>query len=526
MYSDFDLFVYNTSNANGLQVAHAGLTNPITTAGTYCRGWDYNEAISSVKNKVVAYIKPTVQGGRFFAVPSTSTISIKSWIRHERVTTSATNFTDSARIGFGCKMPTEPDVGNPTQSIGGYTLEMISYHRFGADRNNFVLKATTSGDPIYAQNTYGWQGAESTLDGFGSPIVAQKWYRLRLDVSNIDANHDQLAAYHFTGTDEDNPLDWTYLMGFVANNTGIPGYSGFLPWGNPAGGNIGFFAHFETQILDNLDRSFDPKFDMFSVSVTDPGDAPAITVDGLGVFSGTKLFAQGADAVTAPTINKELRVSNVVDSTHFEVESENVRKFGTYTDVEIYPVASAEKTYSGPYVLDPNGGVSVSENVTTMTHSLAQGRQYSSIIVADATVFPDEEGFLVFGFGYEHQVGPVRYLGRYSDTELALDYNFEFTHDVPSDATVTLLTQKGPFGNGDNTGISTFNLTASNAGQIEAVKTLGEIISEGSNSTITVVYPGDRGLGNEGQPVTGSKIADTVRIWGSDDVDSDIASKE
>jgi hypothetical protein len=58
---------------------------------------------------------------------------------------------------------------------------------------------------------------------------------------------------------------------------------------------------------------------------------------------------------------------------------------------------------------------------------------------------------------------------------------------------------------------------------VAASDAIDDTIAAGIPMNKEVVYPGDRGLGNEGQPVKGShKIADKVRVWGGDDLGTEI----
>jgi hypothetical protein len=152
------------------------------------------------------------------------------------------------------------------------------------------------------------------------------------------------------------------------------------------------------------------------------------------------------------------------------------------------------------------------------------GQRYGSVEVADATQFPDAEGWLVFGFGYEYQVAPIKYLGRLSETTLAIDYGFKFPKEIPSGASVTRLLHKGAFNPEHPETIGALYITASPAGRVAAGNAVDVAVGAGVAVSKEITYPGDRGLGGEGLPAHGSnKLSDKVAVWGSNDLDAEIA---
>ena len=171
-----------------------------------------------------------------------------------------------------------------------------------------------------------------------------------------------------------------------------------------------------------------------------------------------------------------------------------------------------------PFLVDPDG-LAVTSVESTSTQTLYEGVSYTSLAVADATVFPDTPGWLVIGFGRSTQVAPVRYLGRKSATELLLDY-------VPikatnlSGASVILLANRGA---PDPAPDGMFCLTGQAQGRVAAVERLSADSASGLELNISIVYPGDKGLGGEGLGSTGSKCSDSVSVWGGDDLDAELA---
>lgn len=188
-------------------------------------------------------------------------------------------------------------------------------------------------------------------------------------------------------------------------------------------------------------------------------------------------------------------------------------------------VSATASTVPGPNSYDPSAGVAITGNESTTTQALNKGSQYASVSVADATQFPDAPGYICFAFGFSNQVTPVKYLGRLSNTSLKLDYNYVFPATVQSGAKVTLLYQKNPWVPANPQSVGSFYLTDSAAGRIAAESAISAVEAAGVTVNVSVTYPGDRGLGNEGRPASNNyKVTDAVEVWGSDNVDADLAT--
>ena len=186
------------------------------------------------------------------------------------------------------------------------------------------------------------------------------------------------------------------------------------------------------------------------------------------------------------------------------------------------PLASTELGDS-PFLHDPTTALAVTETATTLGQALEANHQYPSIQVASSADFPDERGFLVIGFGYGYQVGPVPYLGVGSSGQLLLDPSFTFPVAVPSGATVNLAVRlpddQMPHGDGD------FWLTPSPAGRAACESNIDDIAAGGRTIVKAVTYPSDIGLGGAGLPAHGvPRLTDAVEVWSSDDTDAEVAA--
>lgn len=183
---------------------------------------------------------------------------------------------------------------------------------------------------------------------------------------------------------------------------------------------------------------------------------------------------------------------------------------------KVYPMAAASDPQMGPFVAD-NEGFAITSTATTIANDIGQGTGLSVLEVASTLGFPNQESWLVTGFGYEYEAGPIRCLGVIDGTHLAIDRSFVFPSEVPAGASVTLLSYRGPYV--PDTGERTFALTDSVAGRIAASDFIDETAAAGIEVNKIVVYPGDRGLGGEGDPLTGLHLSDRVAVWAGDDVD-------
>jgi hypothetical protein len=76
--------------------------------------------------------------------------------------------------------------------------------------------------------------------------------------------------------------------------------------------------------------------------------------------------------------------------------------------------------------------------------------------------------------------------------------------------------------------MGSFYITDSPAGRIVAEDAVKAAAGAGINVNVTVIYPGDRGLGGEGLPTSGTyKLSDVVGIFGSSTPDADtVAARE
>jgi hypothetical protein len=92
----------------------------------------------------------------------------------------------------------------------------------------------------------------------------------------------------------------------------------------------------------------------------------------------------------------------------------------------------------GPNVWDTNASFVLSSLTSNITEEVRQGTNVKTLGIDAGNNIPDEEGFVIFGFGTENQEGPVRYLFKPNDNSMQIDpaYFFENTHAVGTAITV------------------------------------------------------------------------------------------
>jgi hypothetical protein len=141
------------------------------------------------------------------------------------------------------------------------------------------------------------------------------------------------------------------------------------------------------------------------------------------------LFQPGEDVYALGGLNGSFTVAEVIDAQNFTYQTPDRPGLTTNqnSSVTIKPMgAVAAGKDVGPFLLDQFDGVAVTGIEAEITMDLHEGQQYGTLEVSDASSFPDEEGWLVIGFGTGNSVHPVRYLGKLSNTSLILDYSFKF----------------------------------------------------------------------------------------------------
>ncbi len=261
-------------------------------------------------------------------------------------------------------------------------------------------------------------------------------------------------------------------------------------------------------------------------------DSYPIVVQAGGFDSGlaptsARLYVSAIDTVDGGGLNDIVfEVTSVVSATEFEIVTpNNLQFFDTNRGDPIvtgFYQAAAPANIPGPYIYSPDEGVAITDISTTIDAPMTAKTKYRHVLVDSALDFPDEEGWLVFGFGTAIQTGPIKYLGRESTGYLLIDYSSKFHYDLPLGTSVILLDHKGPFVPDNPEELGSLYITDSSSGRVAASETLDDLMAAGLTLHKTIVYPGDTGLGGAGYPATGQKLSDKVEVWAGNSIDAEM----
>lgn len=287
-----------------------------------------------------------------------------------------------------------------------------------------------------------------------------------------------------------------------------------------------------TEYLDLVDLTWKQSiaslpFTLDQAKAVPVGNTMLLTGGFKGVLSNdtNQWLIPATEQVGAGNLNGLHRVKTLNSSTSIVLDSDPDFS-GDFTQSilgSLTPTAAEISTIPGPYVLDPHSLIPITDVNTTLNQDIAPNGSYSELTVADTSGFDVNGGYLVIGYGTKDQIGPIKYTGIFTSTAIQLDASFIFPERINSGAVVTWLIGKSPFNPKNPEDLGLFYITASTSGRVAAEKTVHDIAGAGIDLELTVAYPGDRGLGAEGYPVSGTKISDKVAVWAGNDVDDEVS---
>jgi len=162
----------------------------------------------------------------------------------------------------------------------------------------------------------------------------------------------------------------------------------------------------------------------------------------------------------------------------------------------------------GPYIFDTSKPYVIG-STSTITTEVENSSSDSVIFVSDSSQFPDEQGFLVFGFGTSHEEGPVPYIAKPSNNSLLLDPSFVFTKKHPIGTDVSIIDQNSPIEINVDGSDYGFYITDVVSGRIYAEELINSIAAAGISLVFTIIYPNDVGLAK-----FGTATSDKTYVWG------------
>jgi hypothetical protein len=228
------------------------------------------------------------------------------------------------------------------------------------------------------------------------------------------------------------------------------------------------------------------------------------TTDGVLFFTPTRKTLNNKVAYAA-TYQTESRLLEIfVPATTKVVRRDNLG--ASYLQDE---TPSPDGIY-GPYLWDLSKGYIIGEeecNTTQVVDSSTEG----IIFVDDASEIPDDQGFLVFGFGTAKEEGPVPYLSRPSANSIIINptYNFRFVHE--NGTNISYVQQNSTYTPDSGGQDYAFYLTDEVSGRIYAEELIELVKATGIRLSVTVLFGNDEGFGK-----WGTESSEITKIYGPD----------
>jgi hypothetical protein len=97
----------------------------------------------------------------------------------------------------------------------------------------------------------------------------------------------------------------------------------------------------------------------------------------------------------------------------------------------------------GPNVWNPNAAFVLSSLTTTIQEDIKAGQIVRTLTIDTPNNIPDEEGFVIFGFGTDSEEGPVRYFFKPNDSTIQLDPSYIFQNNHDTGSALTVIRRKG-----------------------------------------------------------------------------------
>lgn len=252
-------------------------------------------------------------------------------------------------------------------------------------------------------------------------------------------------------------------------------------------------------------------------------------LNGTATIAADYIIVPGSESQRSGGLNGLFTINSVPSANQLTYYSNTYSKYDRFvsaTTGDIIPCGaiSAPKGIPGPFTYDMKNGLSVAPSVSGKLNQIINKDNFYSSIELDTGItatpafnFPNEIGYLVINYGFDNQVGPIKYLGWFDETSLRIDPGFKFPKQIDIGATVYLLSSRGVFEPPSDKLIGNFYATGSAAGRIAAEDNVNKILAGGTDVKINILYPNDKGLGHEGFPVTGpTPLSDIVQVFGGD----------
>jgi len=202
-----------------------------------------------------------------------------------------------------------------------------------------------------------------------------------------------------------------------------------------------------TQIVQNAGASWDVAGNGLRWEISNANDLTRYhiwykTIDGVNaqVNAGLDDTVNGSFIITGTPTPTTFTYVQAGESGTATGGTCRVERFGLSSGGSLVYLTSAQLDTGilGPNIWDTNASFVLSSLTTKSTESINAGNNVRTLEITPINNIPDEEGFLIFGFGTENEEGPVRYLYKPTSSSLQLDpaYVFENNHAVGEAVTV------------------------------------------------------------------------------------------
>lgn len=162
----------------------------------------------------------------------------------------------------------------------------------------------------------------------------------------------------------------------------------------------------------------------------------------------------------------------------------------------------------GPYMYDTTQPFTVSDIGTSLTQNL-DGTMSRVVTVGNSSLFPDEQGNIILGYGTSLQEGPIPYISRPSNSTLLLSPAYTIKKSHANGTDVALVASKSPPDISRDGYDYPFYITDVVSGRIYAQDLINSVAATGINIVFTILYPNDIGIGKWGTIYT-----ENESIWG------------
>lgn len=244
-YSNFELLTSSTfglgtlvgTGQSGLAVLHSSLSLPLsgTDVGNFCR---YNkiDGGGTVEGGALFCITAATMGGSFVNIPATKGIEMIFSARG----TFNSGFTNGTSVGVFVK---NVNLGRGTVyglfGSGGGGEGFYGYGLRLGNLTNYTISQSAIHVGLWARNNnVSLQSNITSLPGGLGTVAYDKWYTMKLTVTPSGVLQDELRAYVLTGSDIDNPADFTEIASLSIPNTSLA----YVPWTSTTSRNGFYFS--------------------------------------------------------------------------------------------------------------------------------------------------------------------------------------------------------------------------------------------------------------------------------------------